>query len=328
MKIAIVNDLFIAVELLRRVIKQEPELDVCWVAENGEVAIEKCKKIKPDLILMDLIMPVMNGVEATKIIMQKTPCPILVVTATVAGNSAMVFDAMSCGALDAVNTPYFNKKNEIEGAEDLLHKIEIIGKLSNCNFKRKKVPDSGLNVSEIILIGASTGGPGIISKILLNIRIENKAVVIVQHVDEKFAQSFCDWLSQLTKLKVIIAEDGMSIKPNQVYVAGKNKNLLLDVNCHFKYTDETASTVYTPSVDILFASFADNYPKNGKAVLLTGMGSDGASGLLNLKRKGWLTIAQDKESSIVYGMPKAAVENNSAMMSLSPKEIIDELNRF
>jgi len=332
MKIAIVNDLFIAVELLRRIIQNEPLLKICWVAENGKVAIEKCKNDLPDLILMDLIMPILDGVEATRIIMQTTPCPILVVTATVSGNSSKVFEAMSFGALDAVNTPIFSKNNSIEGKKDLLSKIEIIGRLIGLELSLGKsilsVQKSHSNLPNIIAIGASTGGPGVIAKILKEIHLENYCLIIAQHVDEKFAQDFCNWLIQITGKKIKIAEENESPVEGIVYIAGKNSHLILEQTNKFHYTKEDFNQIFKPSVDVLFQSIADLDIKCGIAIVLTGMGTDGASGMLKLKQKKWLTIAQDEKSSIVYGMPKAAKENLSATFILSPSQISSTINNY
>ena len=129
MRVAIVNDLMLAVEALRRVVKTDPDLEIAWIAMNGREAVEKCRVDRPDLILMDLIMPVMDGVQATCAIMRDTPCAVLVVTATVEGNAARVFEAMGCGALDAVCTPTLVSGGAISGGEDLLRKINTVRRL-------------------------------------------------------------------------------------------------------------------------------------------------------------------------------------------------------
>lgn len=327
MRIGIVNDLLIAREALRRVIAAAPNLDVAWLAINGEEAVEKTISDPPDLILMDLIMPVMDGVEATKQIMQKNPCPILVVTATVKGNAAKVYDAMGYGALDAVNTPSLEDGINSPGAKVLLEKIETLNKLIG---KRNKVSKFKLtNEIEIIdknnpliIIGASTGGPKAVAEIIKKLP-ENFSlpIVIIQHMDMEFAPGFAGWLSSHTKLNVRIAEKNDSIYKNNIYIASTNDHLILNNESKFEYTNEPNNLFYRPSVDVFIDSAIRNWKGSLTGILLTGMGRDGALGLKKLRDSGCLTIAQDESTSVVFGMPKAAIEMNAAAHILPINEI-------
>jgi two-component system, chemotaxis family, response regulator WspF len=317
MRIAIVNDISLVVESLRRTLKQAPQHEVAWVAYNGLEAVDKCAHDRPDLILMDLFMPEMDGVEATKRIMQQSPCAILVVTADVQHSSAKVFEAMGYGALDAVNTPTFGK----EDSHSLLAKIHTIGKLigkSEFVPLRARVP--------LIVIGASTGGPKAIVTILSQLPSDfESAIVIVQHVDVQFAAGMIDWLDQQTALQVRKARVGDRPAKGIVLFASTNDHLCLQSNGTLSYTPYPLNYPYRPSVDVFFKSVAQYWSDRGTAILLTGMGRDGAEGLKALRRRGWHTIAQDELSCVVYGMPKAAIELDAAVDVLSPDAIATTL---
>ncbi|MCD6308673.1 MAG: chemotaxis-specific protein-glutamate methyltransferase CheB, partial [Candidatus Latescibacteria bacterium] len=303
-----------------------------WVAENGEEAVRKCAEDTPDIVLMDLIMPVMDGVQATREIMKRNPCAILVVTATVTGNASMVFEAMGYGALDAAGTPVMGTDGTIEGSAALLKKIATIGKLIGINDAVSIDTQNGGRKQAVVplaAIGSSTGGPKAIATILAGIH-ENfgGAIVVIQHVDYQFAEGFSDWLNEYSKLPVRIAAENHSPATNNVYVARTNDHLVIGEDLKFHYTAEPLDYPYRPSVDAFFQSLAVNWPEKGIAALLTGIGKDGAKGLLALRKKGWLTIAQDRESSIVYGMPKAAAELDAAVETLPLDRINDSIVRY
>lgn len=327
MRIAIVNDLVLAVEVLRRLIRSVPGYEVAWTAGDGVEAVEKCARDCPDLILMDLIMPVMDGAEATKIIMKQSPCVILVVTATVSGNAAKVFDALSWGALDAVATPVFGTSGGIEGGRELLRKIEVLGRLIVHAKQSGAVaqPNAGSapdQAPRMVALGASTGGPNALAAILRGLPSNLAATfVIVQHLDVQFAPGLVEWLGEQTRLTVSLAREGMKPESGGVFVAGTNDHLVIEGNLSFHYTAKPVDYVYRPSVNEFFFSLGRHWPEPGVACLLTGMGRDGAEGLLALRKAGWRTMAQDERTSIVYGMPRAAMEIGGAERSL-PVDLI------
>ena len=327
MRIAIVNDLSLAVEALRRVVKSVEGFEIAWVAFDGRQAVDMAVKDTPDLILMDLIMPVMDGVQATAEIMKKAPCAILVVTASVGANSAKVFEAMGHGALDAVATPVFDFSGNATGATELVNKIHSLRRLINGkNYFKPVTPKTPKGDSPLVGIGSSTGGPKALATIVAALPSNFIAsVVIIQHVDLRFAEELATWLNKQTTLPVSIAVHGNVPVPGNIYVAGTNDHLVIDRGGRFAYVTEPRDYPYRPSVDTFFHSLADNRPGRDTAILLTGMGRDGAEGLLKLKNLGWLTIAQDEASSIVYGMPKAAVELDAAKKILNPGKIAQEL---
>ena len=333
MKIAIVNDSLIASEVLRRLIDGTKEHEVLWMAENGAEAVINCKAAKPDLILMDLLMPVMDGVEATRRIMRATPCAILVVTGSVTGNSSMVFDAMGAGALDAVATPVIggHSREETGAGEELLRKINTICKLIGCNNKaegRQRPGREGRAARlcpgdrKLVAIGASTGGPQAITAILRTLPEKFEAsVVVVQHMDRKFTSGLTTWLNGQIKSTVKLIATGDRPLPGTVHVPTTDHHLVLTASRTFHYSTAPEDNFYHPSVDVFFQSVAAFWPGKVLAVLLTGMGRDGAAGLLTLKKMGHHTIAQDRETSVVYGMPKAAGELGAANEILPLDEI-------
>ena len=332
MKIAIVNDLMMAVEALRRVVRSRPDYTILWVARDGAEAVKKCAADRPDMILMDLIMPVMNGAEATRHIMRDSPCPILVVTATVDGNISLVFEAMGYGALDAVNTPVLGTDGKLTGAQALLRKIEIIGHLITRPAPMSpaamefEAPPTAKGRLPLIVLGASTGGPAALADILSRLpAVVNAAMVITQHIDKEFSTDLALWLGTHCPLNVKVATPGCRPETGTVWLAGTNDHLVLTKHGTLDYRVEPAECFYRPSVDVFFKSVAAHWSPNGVAVLLTGMGRDGGEGLLALRRCGWRTLAQDKATSIVYGMPRAAAELGAAEKILPLSAIADAI---
>jgi chemotaxis response regulator CheB len=329
MKIAIVNDSMLAVESLRRVIVESSEHEVAWVAHDGAEAVWRCTQNKPDLILMDLIMPMMDGVEATRKIMSGSPCAIVIVTATVAGNASKVFQAMGAGALDAVNTPVLGMSGDAEGKDELLRKITTIRKL--IYQKKGAIVDSeDINTEpqlpycsqSLLAIGASSGGPAALAKVLHDLPEDfSSPVVIVQHIDNQFSQELALWLNNQCVLPVRLACEGDVLTGGEVLIAGANDHLVMTSNNHLAYTPHPKEEAYRPSVDVFFDSVTKYWNGDVVGVLLTGMGRDGAQGLLRLRNKGMHTIAQDEATSAVYGMPKAAAKIKAAKAILPLDEI-------
>ena len=315
MDIGIVNDLEICIESLQQVLASAPEHRLVWIARDGQEAVDRCKELTPDLILMDLIMPVMNGVEATRKIMQSTPCPILVVTSTVSENSAKVFEAMSAGALDAVATPVIGKMDETVIGEELLKKIHRIGQLTGSLHKKPNKsrsiakPKVQIDGIDLVVLGCSTGGPNILIEILSALPEKFPAsIIIVQHMDKQFTPGLVQWIDSKINLPVSVARAGDIPEPGKVLMACTDDHLVMISTLTLSYTKEPKDNFYHPSVDVFFSSVAQFWPGEGVAALLTGMGRDGAEGLLALHNRNWYTIAQDRDSSIVYGMPKAAAQ--------------------
>lgn len=330
MRIGIVNDLPMAVELLRRVITQAKEHQLAWIATNGREAVEACRNDLPDLVLMDLAMPEMGGVEATRQIMAQTPCPILLVTASIDANVPGVYEAMGHGALDAVDIPTVAADGRSSQATLLLSKIATIGKLvgDTPNPKspaRQQAPRVG-TTRKLIAIGASAGGPAAVAAVLKGLPRDLPAsLVLVQHLDEKFVPGLANWLGQHTALTVRPAEKGDTPEPGVVLIAASSDHLIFTSPRELGYTAEPRSLVYRPSVDVFFESAARNWAGDVVGVLLTGMGRDGAQGLKLLRNAAHFTIAQDQATSAVYGMPRAAAAIDAAVEILPLDSIANRL---
>jgi two-component system response regulator WspF len=332
MRIGIVNDSLIARVALQRAVESVPAHRVAWTARDGAEAVEKAREDRPDLILMDLIMPGVDGVEATRQIMGASPCPIVIVTSSVSGHMGRVYEAMGLGALDAVDTPELGPAGDLDGAQFLLAKIEtvakLVGRAPRLSPANEPVAPPLRRPPEVepwwplVLIGASTGGPAALAEILGGMpESPDSTTVIVQHVDSAFAPGLARWLAERTGRRVALIEPGARPLPGQVLLASTNDHVTLDESRRFRYVAEPAEMHYRPSVDVFFRSAAERWPERGVAVLLTGMGRDGAAGLLALRRLGWLTIAQDEASSVIWGMPGAAVQLGAASLVLPPTEI-------
>lgn len=329
MKIGIVNDSIMATEVLRRIVLSCPNYQLVWTAGNGAEAIMHCNHVRPDLILMDLMMPVMDGVEATRRIMRQTPCAILIVTASVTGNSSKVYEAMGVGALDVVATPVLGTKQAESSANELIRKIQIIGKLIGFDYtfkkSRKQRPLSHEIIKEsstLVAIGASTGGPQALAAVLSALPVHFPAsLVVIQHMDKKFTPGLATWLNQQITLPVQVIHNGDRPKKSTVLLPTTDNHLVLSKNRTLTYSVDPIENFYHPSVDVFFQSICENWHGKIIGIILTGMGRDGANGLLSIREKGHYTIAQDEESSIVYGMPKAAAQNGGATDIMSLKEI-------
>ncbi len=340
-KVAIANDTLIALEALRRVIATESSYKLIWTAQNGAQAVAKAERDRPDLILMDLLMPGLDGVEATRQIMARSPCAILIVTGSVHSNTSKVFEVMGCGALDVVQTPVlgalsrgrYQPEAMAAAAQPLLAKMttvaKLIGKFESA-YPRARAAAS--QPPELIVIGASTGGPKALAEILGQLPVSlAAAIVIVQHIDAQFAAGLADWLKGQSALPVALAEVGDRPQSGRVLIAQAHGHLVMKRDRHLTYLTPSESALhsspYCPSVDVFFNSVAQHWPLPGKAVLLTGMGRDGAAGLGNLRTAGWQTIAESEQSCVVYGMPRAAAEIGAAISILALNDIASALTR-
>jgi two-component system response regulator WspF len=319
MRIAVVNDLPLARLALSRAVRSVPGYEVAWEAADGAEAVRLAHLDPPDVILMDLVMPVMNGVEATRKIMQDTPCPILVVTSSVDVNFNLVCEAMSNGGLDAVNTPTL-AGGEVVGGEALLVRLARIDKGRMTEVVGQPVagvmPARG--TPSILTLGASTGGPEALAQILSALPADFAApVVVVQHIAAEFVGNLVAWLRGRCQLPVEAAREGDVARAGVISVAATDDHLIVRGGKRFGIVREPADYPFRPSVNVLFESLAAHWPGTGVAVLLTGMGHDGAEGLARLRQAGWYTLAQDRATSVVYGMPKAAAEMHAASRVLS-----------
>lgn len=357
MRIGVVNSSM--PDRLCRIILSVPDYEIAWVAHDGNDAVRQCAVDRPDLVLLDPDIPGLDGVEATRRIMARTPCPILIVTGAIDQNAARVFKAIGCGALDAVNAPLLGKTEQAQQSRTaFLKKIKTLVKLQNSfsfpdtesfrteTVRRKSTATfsgdterlrqktetfrmNAIHVPPLVVIGSSTGGPKTLVKVFSRLPSRlDAAIVVVQHLDQEFSAGLAEWLNTQTPLRVRVAARGTHPAKGVIDVAGTNDHLVLTAGLTFAYTPEPVENPYRPSVDVFFRSVARYWPEPGCAILLTGMGRDGAVELVNLRSLGWHTIAQDQATSIVYGMPKAAKELNAALKILPINEIAPAISKF
>jgi two-component system response regulator WspF len=315
LRIAIVNDVMLAREVLKRFLRDETHHELAWSAEDGAEAVARAATDTPDLILMDLVMPNMDGVEATRRIMRDSPTAILIVTASVDRLTSKVFEALGAGALDAVNTPVLGGA-EHSGISTLGVKIQTIERLVG-GKPRSVAPAVAPSVAHshvpLVAVGASSGGPAALASILSALPSDFPACLcIVQHIDSAFIKGLVDWLGGQTKLEMRVAQEGDVLRQGVVYLAGTDRHLVMEKNLTLGYNDNPKDSIHRPSIDVFFNSLSTVWPARGVGVILTGMGSDGANGLVALRKSGFYTLAQDEASSSIYGMPKVAAERGGA----------------
>jgi two-component system response regulator WspF len=329
-KIGIVSDRPRETEILVQAVALKPEHHVVWIGTSGAEAVDLCAKDTPNLILMGLLEG-MDGVEATRRIMTSAPCAIMIVTGSVHNNVARVFEAMGHGALDVVEMAPSATGNLRERAAPLLAKIDTVSSLIGEKGIVGSAPvwastSSAPGRHPLIAIGASAGGPAAVAAVLRGLPVDfPAAIVVIQHVEAQFAGGMADWLSQQSALPVTVAREGESPAVGRVLLAGTSDHLALKAADRLGYKPEPRDYVYRPSVDVFFESVSRLWRGDAVGVLLTGMGSDGALGLKALRNRGHHTIAQDRATSAVYGMPKAAVALNAAVDVLPMERIAARL---
>ena len=326
-RVLIVDDSRTTRVILRNILSADPEIEVVGEGENGLEGVKLAQGLKPDLITMDLEMPVMGGLEAVKHIMHHNPTPILVVTA--AEDEGMAFKAVKYGALEVVEKPlrtkgenYFNSKDELINKIKMLSQISVESVVSSSQMT--PMPSDNLHY-KMVAIGASTGGPRVLSQIFGSLPPDYPlCIVLVQHISQSFIGSFVKWLNNETPLEVKQAEARERLAPGKILVAPPLNHLQIRKN---KVILEQSPPINEciPAIDVLFTSVAMQYGSRSIAILLTGMGRDGAAGLHEIYDRGGFTVAQDKESSVIFGMPRAAIEMGAVRKVLSPSEIASEL---
>lgn len=328
-KVLIVDDSMVFREVMAMGLSSDPDIESVLTAKDAFEARDILLKHEPDVMTCDIEMPKMNGIEFIRRLLPQYALPIIVVSAI----DDVVFDAMRAGAVDFVVKPTLNEPATVENfIGDLILKIKIASQA-----KISLPPDHAItqhllanvksDASRLIAIGASTGGTEAIYKILRNIPNTCPGIVIVQHIPPLFSKMFADRLNNQTQLHCKEAEDGDFLEKGEVLIAPGNKHMTVKkIGERYKAVVFEGERVngHCPSVDVLFESVAKEAGNKAVGVILTGMGYDGAKGLLSIRRKGARTIGQDEESSVVYGMPKSAF-NIGAVEKQASLENIDKL---
>ena len=340
-RVLIVDDSPVVREILQEWLASEKDIEVVGEAENGGSAVDLVKKLSPDLVIMDILMPGIDGLEATEIIMADHPTPILIFSSVANDQEANIaFEAISRGALDVMAKPDSVRQNHQSIKEELIKKIRILSRIPVIRHPRGRITArarkqemkiiSPLQVRyEVLGIGASTGGPRALHEILQHFpKNFPSPILVVQHIAKAFIEGLVNWINKDSELSVKIAKQGEKLKPATVYLAPPDLHLLVrNDRIHLKDTPPVNNC--RPSVDVLFQSLAESYGERAVAVLLTGMGNDGAVGMKEIYERGGKTIAQDQETSLVFGMPASAIEMSVVDKVLPLGRIPEEiLNAF
>ena len=331
-RVLVAEDSAVVREYLLYLLDQAAGLQVVGTARDGLDAVEQATRLKPDVILMDVHMPRLNGYDATRRIMEEIPAPIVMISASFNRDEVgMTFEALKAGALTVLEKPAGpDHPLHAEQARQLVETLRLMAEVKVIRrWPRRQTPpaprlDAPLNRRiRIVAVGASTGGPAVIAEILEKLpRGFETPLLLVQHIAPGFVKGLADWLGGQTSLTVKLAEPGEPVRPGTVYVAPDKCQMGVSKDERIRLTNgEAAVDGFSPSASYLFRSVAETYQRSAMGVLLTGMGRDGAAGLLRLREVGGLTVAQDKESSVIFGMPGEAVRLGAAELVLSPEEI-------
>lgn len=342
-KVLIVEDSLVTRKLLEGLVHSDERFELIGIADNGKLACEFVKKLTPDVISMDIMMPVLDGLDATRQIMEENPAPIVIVSSFYQSSEVeMAIKVLEAGAVTILPRPYGpGHPKYLRAARQYLNTLKAMSEVKvvrrRIREKSGTIPDFNrvapyLPVEmvyqeyKVLAIGASAGGPEGLMEILSGLPSDFPLpVLIVQHIDGHFAEGFVSWLNTKAKLPVTIAVNGEKIQPGHVYLPPGDLHLIVNRSGQIITPKEPYSGSLRPSVAMLFNSVANVYGKNTIAVLLSGMGKDGASELKQLFDLGAFTIAQEEASCLVYGMPGEAVKIGAACKILPPKHILSEI---
>lgn len=333
-KVLVVEDSPTIQELITYILNSDNDIEVIGVVNNGEKAIKFIKENKPDIITMDISMPIMDGFEATRRIMETNPVPIIVISGS--EDIDRTFKAIEAGAISVIEKPqgidhddFYKISKNITDTVKLMSEVKVVKR--KADYKKAK-----LNISssikqknvfsnlKIAAIGVSTGGPPVLQTLFSKLPPDIKIpILVVQHISPGFLNGLIDWLSKFTEYPIHIAIQGQKALPGHIYFAPDGFHMEIRGNGQIFLNKGEKENGLRPSVSYLFRSVAKYYGKNSMAILLTGMGKDGAKELKILKDKDAITVVQDKKTSVVYGMPGEAIKLDAAKYILSPEKIAE-----
>ncbi len=318
-RVLVVEDSPTVRELLVRMLQTDPALRVVGVAKDGLEAVQLAAQLRPDVITMDIRMPRMDGFQATKRIMQETPTPIVVVSASVeAEDLKITFNAIRAGALTVVEKPsgpagpaYETIRDQLVTTVKLMSEVRVVRRWATGMLRPRPAvmerPREEVRTA-VVAIAASTGGPGALYQVLRDLPADFPVpIVVVQHIARGFGQGMVDWLGGATKLRVETAHNGVALQAGRVMVAPDDSHIQLRPDGRVTLRPRKLDKELCPSADILFDSIAESLGRKALGVIMTGMGRDGVEGLRRLKAAGGRVLAQDEASCVVFGMPKEAI---------------------
>jgi two-component system, chemotaxis family, protein-glutamate methylesterase/glutaminase len=342
-KVLVVDDSAFMRKAITNMLQSDPGIQVIWAAKDGAESVKKVMELSPDVVTMDIEMPVMDGIEALRQIMEKKPTPVLMVSSLTTDGAKATLDCLDKGAVDFISKNMSDLSvNIVNIRNDLIAKVKAVaGKkvrrpaavsapkapaASAPAYNARKVHGN----TAILAIGTSTGGPKALQDIMplfpANFSVP---ILIVQHMPQYFTKSFAERLNESCKLEVVEARDGEPLKPGKVFLAPGGQHLKVKrlgaLDFGIKLDSEPASYIHRPSVDVMMNSVAEFFPGRALGVILTGMGSDGKEGMTRIKATGGKTIAQDEKSCVVYGMPKAVIDAGMADKVVPLDDIVGEI---
>ncbi len=335
-KVLIVDDSALVRKILTEILNSDKEIEVVGTAQDPLIARDKIKQLKPDVITLDVEMPRMDGVTFLRNLMRLHPLPVVMISSLTEKGADITFDALEAGAIDFVAKPKIDVKDGLqEYTEEIVEKVKSaskakVGMVSTSSattipVEKKLSADSVIQkktgkkrfktTDQIIALGASTGGTEAIKEVLIQMPPDSPGIVISQHIPEAFSGPFAERMNGVSAMTVCEAKDGQQILPGHVYIAPGSHHLLVERNgaqyiC--RLNDGERVNRHKPSVDVMFRSVAQNVGPNAIGVILTGMGDDGAKGLLEMKETGAKTMVQDEKTSVVWGMPGSAAKLGAA----------------
>jgi two-component system chemotaxis response regulator CheB len=328
---------------IENMLQKASDIQIVGFGRNGKEAVELTEKLKPDVITLDIEMPLMDGLEALKHIMAKNPTPVIMVSSLTSEGAEATLKALELGAVDFLTKDKsFASFGVMKLEEQLIEKIRYFAAKKpvrrtisgiqpkvTTTVQSATLPKITSGNKKIVAIGTSTGGPQSLQKVIpLLPATLNRPVLVVQHMPPNFTNSLANRLNTLSQLTVIEAQGKEKLEPNVVYIAKGGFHLKIKKigsNYYTEVTSEPQNMLHIPSVDVMIDSVADNFGKDALGVIMTGMGSDGLKGLTKLKSMGGAVIAQNQETCVVYGMPRSVVEANIADVVVPLESIADTI---
>lgn len=331
--VLIIDDSAVVRRILKDILSSDKEIEVVGTAMDPYIARDKIKKLHPDVLTLDVEMPKMDGISFLRNVMRLRPMPVVMISSLTQKGADIALEALSIGAVDYISKPKLDVAHELSSyAEEIIEKVKTAASanvlpyvsepstlkkiqkksIDSLNKLRSRKPQAKLKTTEkIIAIGASTGGTEAIKEVLINMKPDSPAIVIAQHIPKAFSAAFAKRMDSLSPMAVCEAEDGQHVLPGHAYIAPGDRHLVLvreGARYYIKLDDSEPCNRHKPSVDVMFRSVEEAAGDNAIGVLLTGMGADGARGLLQMHDSGSKTIAQDENSCVVWGMPGEAVK--------------------
>ncbi|HIC46528.1 MAG TPA: chemotaxis response regulator protein-glutamate methylesterase [Methylophaga aminisulfidivorans] len=345
--VIVIDDSALVRKLLSEILNSDPELEVVATAGDPYQAREKIKQFNPDVLTLDVEMPKMDGVTFLRNLMRLRPMPVVMVSTLTEKGAQITLEAMALGAFDFVEKPKLDLSQSLSSySEEIISKVKAAAGVQPEQLSQKAVLEveerltadaiiakSSKNIplrttEKIVAIGASTGGTEAIKTVLCALPANAPGIVITQHIPASFSAPFADRVDKMSALNVSQAEDGEQILPGHAYIAPGDKHLLVErsgARYYCRLNDGPAVSRHKPSVDVLFRSVAQNVGANAIGIMLTGMGDDGARGMMEMKENGASNIVQDEKSSVVWGMPGAAYKLGAAELMLPLDKIAQEI---